>query len=218
MRKFSFCGIFATLFVTTTIILLASCSQDDDCYESDMYTLAEMETRSGGGDPGGGQPSPVITNVDSITEFHEMYFFPNEVFNTYSSFVAFDPALFNTTFIEVDVQATLERDESNEPTVTSFLCSPAVMEFYPTLPDYMTDPHFGYVPGAALGYTPPFGFASGPISIDLSSFDFQVTNVYLQPDGGAIPGRYLLYATGVYQKYYGGTVSCTAFIPNHIYR
>ena len=55
MRKFSFCGIFATLFVTT-IILLASCSQDDDCYESDMYTLAEMETRNGGngGDPGGG--------------------------------------------------------------------------------------------------------------------------------------------------------------------
>jgi len=53
MRKFSFCGLFATVFVTTTIILLASCSQDDDYYESDMYTLAEMETRSGGGDPGG---------------------------------------------------------------------------------------------------------------------------------------------------------------------
>ena len=62
MIKFSnFCGIFATLFVTTTIILLASCSQDDDYYESDMYTLAEMETRSGG-DPGGGGgiPDPPI--------------------------------------------------------------------------------------------------------------------------------------------------------------
>jgi len=59
MRKFSnFCGIFATVFVTTTIVLLASCSQDDDYYESDMYTLAEMETRGGGGDPGGNDPNP----------------------------------------------------------------------------------------------------------------------------------------------------------------
>ena len=54
MIKFSnFCGIFATVFVTTTIILLASCSQDDDCYESDMYTLAEMGTRLGAGDEWG---------------------------------------------------------------------------------------------------------------------------------------------------------------------
>lgn len=46
MRKISnFCGIFATVFVTTTIVLLASCSQDDDNYESDMYTMAEMGTR-----------------------------------------------------------------------------------------------------------------------------------------------------------------------------
>ena len=54
MKFTNFCGIFATVFVTTTIVLLASCSQDDDYYESDMYTLAEMGTRSGGGDPGGG--------------------------------------------------------------------------------------------------------------------------------------------------------------------
>ncbi|MDO4202682.1 MAG: hypothetical protein Q4D25_11295 [Bacteroidales bacterium] len=51
----NFCGIFATLFVTTTMVLLASCSQDDDYYDSDMYTLAEMGTRLGGkGDPGNG--------------------------------------------------------------------------------------------------------------------------------------------------------------------
>ena len=49
----NFCGIFATIFVTTTIILLASCSQDDDYYESDMYTLAEMGTRLGDPEPGG---------------------------------------------------------------------------------------------------------------------------------------------------------------------
>ena len=56
MTKTSFCGIFATLFVTTTMALLASCSQDDDYYESDMYTLAEMGTRLGGkGDPGDGE-------------------------------------------------------------------------------------------------------------------------------------------------------------------
>ena len=60
MTKTSFCGIFATLFVTTTMVLLASCSQDDDYYESDMYTLAEMGTRlGGGGDPGNGEaPTP----------------------------------------------------------------------------------------------------------------------------------------------------------------
>ncbi len=35
MIKFSnFCGIFATVFVTTTIVLLASCSQDHrGCYK-----------------------------------------------------------------------------------------------------------------------------------------------------------------------------------------
>ena len=44
-----FCGIFATLFVTTTMVLLASCSQDDDNYDSDMYTLAEMGTRLASG-------------------------------------------------------------------------------------------------------------------------------------------------------------------------
>lgn len=55
MVKFTnFCGIFATVFILTTTVIIASCSQDDDYYESDMYTLAEkMETRSGG-DPGTG--------------------------------------------------------------------------------------------------------------------------------------------------------------------
>ena len=62
MKFTNFCGIFATLFVTTTIILLASCSQDDDYYDnSEMYTLAEeMGTRSGGGDPGGDDPDPML--------------------------------------------------------------------------------------------------------------------------------------------------------------
>lgn len=73
MMKFkNFCGIFATLFVTTTIILLASCSQDDDAYDNnEMYTLAEeMGTRSGGngGDPGEGSHllSLHAGSVDSI--------------------------------------------------------------------------------------------------------------------------------------------------------
>ena len=64
-----FCGIFATVFVTTTMALLASCSQDDDYYDnSEMYTLAEeMGTRSGGngGDPGyvgDGNDIPFLSN------------------------------------------------------------------------------------------------------------------------------------------------------------
>lgn len=46
MKFTNFCGIFATLFVTTTVVFLVSCSQDDDAYDnSEMYTLAEMGTR-----------------------------------------------------------------------------------------------------------------------------------------------------------------------------
>ena len=48
MKKFSnYCGIFATLFVTTTIILLASCSQDDDYYDSDMYKSHKLDINIG---------------------------------------------------------------------------------------------------------------------------------------------------------------------------
>lgn len=64
MRKFSnFCGIFAIVFVTTTVVLLASCSQDDDNYDSDMYTMAEMGTRLGNAPepiPGGGGQHKVL--------------------------------------------------------------------------------------------------------------------------------------------------------------
>jgi len=71
MTKTSFCGIFATLFVTTTMVLLASCSQDDDYYESDMYTLAEMGTRisdptEGGGNPGGGGDNNTMYQADFV--------------------------------------------------------------------------------------------------------------------------------------------------------
>lgn len=46
--KSIFCGIFASAFIVATVALVSSCSQDDDEYNSDMYTLAEqMDTRSG---------------------------------------------------------------------------------------------------------------------------------------------------------------------------
>ncbi|MBR1666733.1 MAG: hypothetical protein IJ693_00495 [Bacteroidaceae bacterium] len=51
--KLNFCGIFATTFLATTIALISSCSQDDDFYDSDMYTLAEEMTTRSGGEPGG---------------------------------------------------------------------------------------------------------------------------------------------------------------------
>ena len=193
MRKFSFCGI-----------LLASCSQDDDYYESDMYTLAEMETRSGGGDPGGGQPSPVITNVDSITVDCDFCFFPDDVFNSstfqHSPIVAIDPSLYGSTYIEVDAEVTMKR-VNNVPQVTSFSCMPAVMVYYPP-----------------TGNNPDTIF--GPISLSdtISSINFEVMDVYLQHDGSAMPDRYILYATGFYTTYDGREVNCTAFIPNHIYR
>ena len=52
-KKFNFCGIFSTMFVAATIFSVSSCSQDDDYYESDMYTMAEpLETRAA--EPGEG--------------------------------------------------------------------------------------------------------------------------------------------------------------------
>ncbi|MDO4202749.1 MAG: hypothetical protein Q4D25_11685 [Bacteroidales bacterium] len=40
--------------ITALLGVLCGCSQEDDGYDSDMYTLAEeMGTRGGGGDPGG---------------------------------------------------------------------------------------------------------------------------------------------------------------------
>ena len=81
MRKISnFCGIFATLFVTTTMVLLASCSQDDDYYESDMYTLAEMGTRLGGkGDSGDGEtPKPQKIYTCKVVKNNQTYEAGNE--------------------------------------------------------------------------------------------------------------------------------------------
>lgn len=193
MMKFTnFCGIFATLFVTTTVVFLASCSQDDDAYDnSEMYTLAEeMGTRSGGGDPGG-QPSPVYTYVTEtpITEFHELCFYSNSVFNSFdfqhSLLVAIDPSLYGE-HIEVDATVYLGRVE-NIPTVTSYMVSPGL---------------YGS-PGGMLEPMP--------------SSNFEVTGIYLQLDETApLLGRYILYATG--NHYTGdGIVPCTAFIPNRIY-
>ena len=75
MIKFSnLCGIFATVFVTTTVVLLASCSQDDDNYDSDMYTMAEMGTRLGGGDPGGGEaPRPPKIYTCTVVKYDQTY-------------------------------------------------------------------------------------------------------------------------------------------------
>lgn len=42
MKKIkSICGVFATMLFTTTVTFLFSCSQEDDDYDTDMYTLAE---------------------------------------------------------------------------------------------------------------------------------------------------------------------------------
>ena len=42
------------VLITASLGIFCGCSQEDDYYDSDMYTLAEMGTRLGGkGDPGG---------------------------------------------------------------------------------------------------------------------------------------------------------------------
>ena len=114
MMKFkNFCGIFATLFVTTTIILLASCSQDDDNYDSDMYTMAEMGTRLGGkGDPGsggsgtGGDPPMIIYNRYSDMGEYQLHFL-NSVLGL-TSLKANLMALTDSAFTRWDGRATFE--------------------------------------------------------------------------------------------------------------
>ena len=62
-KNFNLCGIFATMFVAATIFTVSSCSQDDDYYESDMYTMAEpSETRAA--EPGGGELNPENPKLD----------------------------------------------------------------------------------------------------------------------------------------------------------
>ena len=74
--KSNFCGIFATTFMVATAITIASCSQDDDYYDSNMYTLAEkMETRSGG-DPGGGTGGEALKILAGADTFYYRELFP----------------------------------------------------------------------------------------------------------------------------------------------
>ena len=58
-KNYYLCIIFAIALV----VLLVSCSQDDDYYDSDMYTLAEMGTRMV-------EPPPVNNVVLSDTVFN----------------------------------------------------------------------------------------------------------------------------------------------------
>ena len=61
---------FATAFIAATIILVSSCSQDDDYYESDMYTMAEkLETRAGEG--GGGESGYMKILAGTDTFYYE---------------------------------------------------------------------------------------------------------------------------------------------------
>ncbi len=190
MKNFlNFSGIFATAFVTTTLILLASCSQDDDYYDSEMYTLAEMGTRLAeegeSGDPGGNQPSTttIYVTTEPVTEYHELYFYPSSVFNSsdfqHSPFVAIDPFLYSILdngiyCIEADVTVRLKR-VNNIPTVISF----SYASSYPT---------------------------------------FDVTDVYLKLEENLIPDKYRLYATATLDDDDGGITQYEAFIPTRIYK
>lgn len=58
-------GITYVSFIILSCVF-CGCSQDDDNYESDMYTLAEMGTRLG-------DPEPAVNNVvipETVTSYH----------------------------------------------------------------------------------------------------------------------------------------------------
>lgn len=66
-KRIAFCGILTTIFIISTAITIISCSQDDDCYNSDMYTLAEqMETRNGGDPNNGGELEDNLTYMPPV--------------------------------------------------------------------------------------------------------------------------------------------------------
>jgi len=61
-KKLSSCGIFATAFFATAMLTIVSCSKDDEYYDSDMYTLAEVPTTRSIGSPGEAE-IPQINNT-----------------------------------------------------------------------------------------------------------------------------------------------------------
>ena len=65
MKRANLSGIFSAVFVAATVIMLASCSQDDEYYEDGLFTRAdEMMTRAG--EPGGYTPTPTPPPVQKI--------------------------------------------------------------------------------------------------------------------------------------------------------
>ena len=74
MKKPNFCAIFATMFVAATVIMLASCSQDDEFYEEGLFTRAdEMMTRAG--EPGGYTPTPTPPPVQKIAAGVDTFYY-----------------------------------------------------------------------------------------------------------------------------------------------
>ena len=74
MKKPNFCAIFATMFVAATVIMLASCSQDDEFYEEGLFTRAdEMMTRAG--EPGGNTPTPTPPPVQKIAAGVDTFYY-----------------------------------------------------------------------------------------------------------------------------------------------
>ena len=87
-KNINFCGIFAIMFVAAIIFSVSSCSQDDDYYESDMYTMAEplearaiLEPNPGGGD---GNDVPYQSNECGIW----CILYMNKKVNSYSTYSA----------------------------------------------------------------------------------------------------------------------------------
>ena len=74
MKKTNFFAIFATVFVAATVIMLASCSQDDEYHEDGLFTRAdEMMTRAG--EPGGYTPTPTPPPVQKIAAGVDTFYY-----------------------------------------------------------------------------------------------------------------------------------------------
>lgn len=108
-------NVILMLAFTVLVCSLMGCSQSDDEYNSDMYTLAEMGTRlGGGGDPGNGEaptPKPQTEYFYSVRKNNQTI----EVNNVTTSNANFDldfvvDSAFTTLRCEVKQQGNISFD------------------------------------------------------------------------------------------------------------
>ena len=166
MKKTNFFAIFATMFVAATVIMLASCSQDDEYYEDGLFTRAdEMMTRAG--EPGGYTPTPPIQTPvpkDTIETTYVFSFVPNTLgYN--NRLPTFD--------VRIDVRLFKYQYEDGEGNIKEELVAELI--------------------GYGIPYN--LKYPAGSLFIDVLETSFLLDEIYLELDS-LLDNRFKLCASG----------------------